>query len=108
MSKKLWIIAGISVGLLILAACTSPTPTASPEVPTDAAPAAAEVTVPYLELWQGSAHNAVDTEPFRHWDADDPAEVPTSCARCHTTAGYRDYLGDDGSEASKVDAAVPP
>jgi hypothetical protein len=55
----------------------------------------------------GSAHNAVDTEPFRHWDGEDPAEVPTSCAKCHSTAGYQDFLGADGSEAGKVDAAVP-
>jgi hypothetical protein len=65
------------------------------------------VEVPYEELWAGSAHNAVDTEPFRHWDGDSPAEVPANCAKCHSTAGYQDYLGADGSEAGKVDAAVP-
>jgi hypothetical protein len=65
------------------------------------------VEVPNLTAWESSAHNAVDTEPFRHWDGDDPAEVPTSCARCHSTAGYQDFLGADGSEANKVDAAVP-
>ena len=65
------------------------------------------VEVPYQALWTGSAHNAVDTEPFRHWDGDDPAEVPTSCAKCHSTAGYRDFLGADGSAAGVVDVAVP-
>ncbi len=37
-------------------------------------------------------------------------EVPTSCAKCHSTAGYEDFLGADGSEAGKVDkaVAVPP
>ncbi|MBI2977205.1 MAG: hypothetical protein HYY33_09655, partial [Chloroflexi bacterium] len=67
------------------------------------------IDVPYKELWAGSAHNAVDTEPFRHWDdaAANPDGVPTSCARCHTTAGYQDYLGADGTEPGKVDAAVP-
>ncbi|MBI2976214.1 MAG: hypothetical protein HYY33_04630, partial [Chloroflexi bacterium] len=66
------------------------------------------VDVPYKELWAGSAHNAIDTEPFRHWDdaAANPDGVPTSCARCHTTAGYQDYLGADGSEPLKVDAPV--
>ncbi len=66
-----------------------------------------EVLVPYLELWEGSGHNASDTEAFRHWDEDDPAEVSTRCAKCHSTQGYMDFLGADGSEAGMVDAAVP-
>ncbi len=37
----------------------------------------------------------------------DPQEVPTSCAKCHSTAGYQDFVGADGSEAGKVDKAVP-
>ena len=65
------------------------------------------VAVPFLAAWEGSAHNATDTEPFRHWDGDDPAEVPTSCAKCHSTQGYEDFMGADGSEAGVVDAAVP-
>jgi hypothetical protein len=108
--KKILLLLGAVILLaVILAACggaPEPTSTAAPtETPVvEEKPA---VEVPYLALWEGSAHNAVDTEPFRHWDADDPAEVPTSCAKCHTTAGYQDFLGADGSEANKVDAAVP-
>ena len=97
---------------LLLMACATPTPTAAPTSPppeptAEPVPVAAPVEVPYKDLWEGSAHNAVDTEPFRHWDEDDPAEVPVNCAKCHTTAGYRDFVGADGSEAGKVDAAVP-
>lgn len=55
--------------------------------------------------WQGSAHAAYATEPFRHWDGD--GAIPTSCARCHSQYGFRDYLGDDGSAAFVVDAAAP-
>ncbi len=99
---------------LIVAACSSPAPEPVEVTREVVVTSVVEVTavptgpeVPYEELWAGSAHNAVDTEPFRHWDGDSPAEVPTSCAKCHSTAGYRDYLGADGSEALKVDAAVP-
>jgi hypothetical protein len=97
---------------LLLMACSTPTPTAAPTSPppeptAEPVPVAAPLEVPYKNLWEGSAHNAVDTEAFRHWDEDDPAEVPVSCAKCHTTAGYRDFVGADGSEAGKVDAAVP-
>jgi hypothetical protein len=59
------------------------------------------------ELWLGSAHNAVNTEAFRHWDADIPAVISTSCAKCHSTTGYRDQLGVDGSTIGKVDKSVP-
>ncbi|MBI3957850.1 MAG: hypothetical protein HY328_03495 [Chloroflexi bacterium] len=62
--------------------------------------------VPNVDAWVSSAHAAIDTRPFRAWDEDDPAEVPTSCAKCHSTTGYRDYLGADGSEAGVTDAAV--
>jgi hypothetical protein len=63
--------------------------------------------IPFAEEWAGSAHNAADTEAFIHWNEDDPAEVPTNCAKCHSTSGYQDYHGVDGSEVGVVDAAVP-
>jgi hypothetical protein len=34
-------------------------------------------------------------------------EVPQSCAKCHSTPGYIDFLGADGSEPGVVDAAAP-
>jgi hypothetical protein len=66
-----------------------------------------EVEVPFLEDWMGSGHNDVEAEAFGHWDEDDPAVVPTSCAKCHSTPGYQDFLGVDGSEAGVVDADAP-
>ncbi|MBK8051186.1 MAG: hypothetical protein IPK16_31240 [Anaerolineales bacterium] len=65
------------------------------------------VTVPFLEEWLGSGHADVTAEAFNHWNEDDPAEVPPECAKCHSSAGYQDYVGADGSEANKVDAAAP-
>jgi hypothetical protein len=61
----------------------------------------------FIPLWEGSGHNDVEGEPFNHWNEDDPAEVPTSCAKCHSTPGYLDYLGADGSEFGVVDQAAP-
>ena len=118
MSKRILFTGMVLIGLgLALAACSTPTPEAQPTsapAPTTApqptsVPVATQppLEIPFKALWEGSAHNAVSDEPFRHWDSADPAEVPTACARCHTTAGYRDFLGADGSEANKVDAAVP-
>ena len=64
--------------------------------------------VPYEANWASSAHAAADTEAFRHWDAEDPQEVPVECAKCHTPDGYQDYLGSDGSAFGAVDAAHAP
>ena len=66
--------------------------------------------VPNVDEWKSSGHADVEAEAFVHWNEDDPAEIPTSCAKCHSTAGYQDFLGADGSEEGKVDkaVAVPP
>ena len=110
-TKKLLIILGtLLLAAMILAACGAETEVVPPATATATAeplPVVDQDAVPYYSGWVGSGHNDVAGEPFRHWDANDPAEVPTSCAKCHTTAGYRDFLGADGSEADKVDAAVP-
>ncbi|MGM0575390.1 MAG: Ig-like domain-containing protein [Myxococcota bacterium] len=61
--------------------------------------------VPNLEKWEGSGHADQEAEAFVHWDED--GEVPAGCARCHSTPGYLDYLGADGSEFQVVDEAAP-
>jgi len=63
--------------------------------------------VPFIDLWSSSAHADAAAEAFVHWDEDDPAEVPVSCAKCHSTPGFMDYLGADGTEFGLVDNASP-
>ncbi len=60
--------------------------------------------VPFLELWASSGHADASAEAFRHWDEDEPAEVPARCAKCHTPDGYIDYVGADGSTVNMIDA----
>ncbi|MCB9554497.1 MAG: Ig domain-containing protein [Deltaproteobacteria bacterium] len=62
--------------------------------------------VPNLDSWSKSGHSDTKAEAFRHWDAEDPAEVPTTCAKCHSADGFRDFIGDDGSAAGSVEKAV--
>jgi hypothetical protein len=64
-------------------------------------------SVPNYQDWLASAHADRTAEAFRHWDAEDPAEVPAECARCHSPSGFRDYIGEDGSEVGSVEAAAP-
>lgn len=58
-----------------------------------------------VERWESSPHNAATDEAFTHWDED--GEVEAACAKCHSTPGFLDFIGADGSEAGVVDAAAP-
>jgi hypothetical protein len=117
-SRKYLIIIILLAGLgLILAACTAATPAAT-ESPTQApaptcpAPAPCPTAVagpeaPFQALWEASPHNDAASEAFVHWDEEEDKAVPTNCATCHSSTGYQDFLGADGSEAGVVDAPAP-
>ncbi len=123
-TTKYLIIAGLLAALgLLLVACqgatqvTAPTQGPAPTqaaVPTCPAPAACPTAVPVEEgvvapfeaEWAASPHNALESEAFAHWNEEDPAEIPANCAACHSTPGYIDFLGGDGTEAGTVDANV--
>jgi hypothetical protein len=79
---------------------------ACPECPEAECPEPA-VEVPFEELWASSGHADAEAEAFRHWDEDDPKEVPTNCAKCHSTPGYLDFVGADGTTAGTVDNPAP-
>jgi len=59
------------------------------------------------EKWLTSAHSDHTAPAFNNWNEYVPPEIPTNCARCHSTTGYRDYLGADGSTVGVVDKAAP-
>lgn len=52
-----------------------------------------EVTTKY---WQ-SGHANAEATAFNHWNED--GEVPAYCAKCHSSSGFRDFIGADGTEA---------
>lgn len=107
-----------SLGLVIvlfLAACQkgTSTPGSTPEDQATAEPctiAAAcpdlSTDVPFYALWADSGHADASAEAFRHWDEESPKEVPTSCAKCHSSTGFLDYIGADGSTVNAVDVAA--
>ncbi len=61
--------------------------------------------VPFEEQWASSGHADINAEAFKHWDNANPAVVPVGCAKCHSTTGFHDYLGVDGSAAGSVETA---
>lgn len=52
------------------------------------------------ELWLTSGHADSSAEAFVHWDED--GEIPTVCAKCHSTEGYQDFIA-----TGSVNAGVP-
>ncbi len=54
------------------------------------------------QKWETSAHADAEAAAFTNWNDSDPSEISTSCAKCHSTRGYRDFLGDDGTEFGVV------
>ena len=51
--------------------------------------------------WAESGHGDIAAEAWRHWDFDDPPEIPTFCAKCHSEDGFKDWAMD-----GTVDSAV--
>jgi hypothetical protein len=59
------------------------------------------------DKWLVSPHSDHTAKAFTNWDNTVPPEIPTSCARCHSSPGYRDYIGADGSPPNVVDKPAP-
>ena len=51
--------------------------------------------IPFVKEWAVSPHARSNAEAFNHWNAE--KEVPAACARCHSTPGFLDYIGADGT-----------
>ena len=76
-------------------------------VPAMARAESGQPDIPVLEDWKGSHH----AEGWKHSFLDrEPAlastkegSVPKDCARCHSTAGFHDLLGLDGSAPGTVE-----
>jgi len=61
--------------------------------------------IPYYEKWTMSAHADGTAPAFNNWN--EQGTVPVTCARCHSSEGFVDYLGGDGSTPGQVDKPAP-
>ncbi|MCB0049724.1 MAG: cytochrome c3 family protein [Caldilineaceae bacterium] len=105
MRKSLFFVCAVMTAMLVLVLAAG---TASAAAPAQAEPTEpAPVQVPFLDDWMASGHADAAAEAFVHWNEDDPAVVPESCAKCHSSTGYQDFLGADGTEAGVVNAPHP-
>jgi len=87
MRKRIFALGGVAILMTVVAmdagAQTAPDPSA------------------IVNAWKISPHANVRSEAFTHWDKE--GAVPVPCATCHSGAGFRDFLGADGSTPGKVD-----
>lgn len=95
------------IAFALAAACIESAPDPVPQAMEPPTPPEPEpgLGVPYYDAWSSSPHADVTSVSFNNWNEE--GAVPTSCARCHSTEGFQDYLGADGSEAGSVDAPAP-
>ncbi len=89
-------------------ATQAPPPTAAPvSCPAPAAcPQPVVKDVPNQDLWASSPHADASAQAFNHWNdiKANPQGIPVTCAKCHSTPGYLDFLGVDGSAVGVVDS----
>lgn len=52
--------------------------------------------------WRRSTHADPRSEAFTYWNDEEPPLIPADCAKCHSTYGYLDFLGEDGSPVGSV------
>ena len=114
MRNKLVMLSVMIAAVLILSGCQgSGAPGAGgvdcpdcPECPEIDCQAPLGGTVPFEADWAGSGHADSAAEAFRHWDEEDDGLVAGSCAKCHSTAGYVDFHGGDGTEVGSIENDV--
>jgi predicted CXXCH cytochrome family protein len=98
------IVTGIAVGETTIAVVgTTTKATASHAIVVVAVDLQAQI--PYYAKWTTSAHADVTALAFNNWNT--PGMVPVECARCHSSEGFIDYLGGDGSAPGIVDKPAP-
>jgi len=111
MKRKVLIAFAVLLVGLLLSGCGSPADPGvdcpdCPECPEIDCPLPLGGDVPFEAAWAGSGHADSAAEAFRHWDEEDDGLVAADCAKCHSTAGYVDFHGGDGSEVGTIEGEV--
>ena len=112
MRQKYLVLLVMLAAVLVLAGCSGDASPAAadcpdcPECPEIVCPKPLGGEVPFEAAWAGSGHADSTAEAFRHWDEEDDGLVEASCAKCHSTAGYVDFHGGDGSAVGTIENEV--
>ncbi len=98
------VVTGVAVGETAITA-TGATSMATASHPVVVVAADDKAKIPYYDQWTMSAHADSTAPAFNNWNQ--AGMVPVECARCHSSAGFVDYLGGDGSTPLVVDKPAP-
>jgi len=98
------VVTGVAVGETSISV-TGATTAASTSHPIVVVAASDKSQIPYYDKWTMSAHADKTALPFNNWNKE--GSVPVQCARCHSSEGFVDYLGGDGSTPKVVDKPAP-
>ncbi len=90
---------------LVLAGGLAPRPAPAQEQATPPAEMIPADRIPFFHDWAASPHAKADARAFNNWNK--AGEIPETCARCHSTPGFLDYIGADGSAAGSVERKAP-
>jgi len=99
--SALFFIAGLACMVVAVLLPTTLTTTAQEDEQPDPLGEPGTFLTEYYEAWVNSPHARFEDDAFRHWDED--GEISERCAACHSTTGFLDFVGADGSEAGVVD-----
>lgn len=58
-----------------------------------------------VEAWLSSPHADITSHSFHHWDED--GEIPATCATCHTSFGFIEYVRGAMDQAGIAPQAMP-
>ena len=104
---KQWLVIAIFTGAIAILTACSPAVSDSVQAVAATCPECEELICPepvrYEDIWAASAHADAKAEAFTHWNEDNPQEIPTDCAKCHSKPGFIDFLGVDGTQVNQVD-----
>lgn len=108
--RKRWIIIGAGLALLLpflAAGFSQETDAQSPasRPATESTSLIPTTEVPFYADWASSPHADHSALPFNHWNKE--RAIPVTCAKCHSTPGFRDFLGADGTEPGVVNHPAP-
>lgn len=59
-----------------------------------------------VETWRNSPHGDFTSESFTHWNEEEDAAIPGTCAVCHSGMGFNDYVNGEMSTAGIIDHPV--
>lgn len=96
----------LALGLALAATSgLAPAPALAQEEPPAAPQMIPADRVPFFHDWAASPHAKADARAFTNWN--EAGEIPEACARCHSTPGFLDYIGADGSAVGSVEQKAP-